>query len=262
MIKPEPTPTTASSLPARKITRQQLAAHCGLSVRLIDELTSTGVLGHFKIGKSVRYDLAEAESDLRARFHVPARSRAPGREGCPQPSAPKPMSTVAPAPRQDSLPHEVDHGSKEHRETHGGGLRTSLPTTGNATTRPAPGREGCPQPSAPKPMSSEPPAPRQDSLPHEVDHGSKEHRETHGGGLRTSLPTTGNATARPAPGREGCPQPSAPKPMSSDPPAPRQDSLPHEVDHGRKEHRETHGGGLRTSLPTTGNATTTLTPQA
>ncbi len=72
MNKPQPTSATASSLPARKITRQQLAAHCGLSVRQIDELTSTGVLGHFKIGKSVRYDLAEVEADLRARYHVPA----------------------------------------------------------------------------------------------------------------------------------------------------------------------------------------------
>ena len=62
--------TTASSLPARKITRKELAAHCGLCTRTIDELTRTGVLGHFKIGKSVRYDLAEVEATLRARFHV------------------------------------------------------------------------------------------------------------------------------------------------------------------------------------------------
>ncbi len=92
MNQPKPTSTTASSLPARKITRQQLAAHCGLSVRMIDELTSTGVLGHFKIGKAVRYDLAEVEADLRARYYVPAH----GREGCPQPSAPAATTTLNP----------------------------------------------------------------------------------------------------------------------------------------------------------------------
>jgi hypothetical protein len=61
---------TASSLPAGKITRKQLAAHCGLCVRSIDELTRSGVLGHYRIGKSVRYDLAEVEATLRERFHV------------------------------------------------------------------------------------------------------------------------------------------------------------------------------------------------
>jgi len=61
---------TASSLPAGKITRKQLAAHCGLCVRSIDELTRAGVLGHYRIGKSVRYDLAEVEATLRERFHV------------------------------------------------------------------------------------------------------------------------------------------------------------------------------------------------
>ena len=65
-----PTNSTASSLPAGKITRKQVAAHCGLCVRTIDELTRTGVLGHFKIGKAVRYDLAEVEATIRERFHV------------------------------------------------------------------------------------------------------------------------------------------------------------------------------------------------
>lgn len=65
-----PTHPTASSLPAGKITRKQLAAHCGLCVRSIDELTRSGVLGHYRIGKSVRYDLAEVEATLRQRFHV------------------------------------------------------------------------------------------------------------------------------------------------------------------------------------------------
>jgi len=61
---------TASSPPAGKITRKQLAAHCGLCVSRIDQLTRAGVLGHYRIGKSVRYDLAEVEATLRERFHV------------------------------------------------------------------------------------------------------------------------------------------------------------------------------------------------
>lgn len=65
-----PTHTSASGLPARKITRKQVAAHYGLCVRIIDNLTRSGVLGHYRIGKSVRYDLAEVEATLRARFHV------------------------------------------------------------------------------------------------------------------------------------------------------------------------------------------------
>jgi len=69
------TPTTASSLPDRKITRHELAVHCGLSLRTIDELTRNGVLAHFKIGKSVRYSLAEVEAALRERFHVKAKAR-------------------------------------------------------------------------------------------------------------------------------------------------------------------------------------------
>lgn len=67
------TNATASSLQAGKITRKELAVYCGLSVRTIDELTRSGVLGHFKIGKSIRYDLAEVEAALRERFHVGAR---------------------------------------------------------------------------------------------------------------------------------------------------------------------------------------------
>jgi hypothetical protein len=65
-----PTHSLASSLPAGKITRKQLAAHCGLCVSRIDQLTRAGVLGHYRIGKSVRYDLAEVEATLRQLFHV------------------------------------------------------------------------------------------------------------------------------------------------------------------------------------------------
>ncbi len=67
--------TIASSLPAGKITRKQLAAHCGLSLRTIDELTRNGVLPFFKIGKSIRYELPEVEVALRERFHVKAKAK-------------------------------------------------------------------------------------------------------------------------------------------------------------------------------------------
>lgn len=61
---------TTPSHPAEKKTRKQIAAHCGLSLRTIDELTRNGALPFFKIGKAVRYDLHEVESALRQRFHV------------------------------------------------------------------------------------------------------------------------------------------------------------------------------------------------
>lgn len=62
------------TIPIRKITRQQLAAHFGLSLRTVDALTAAGKLAHFKIGKAVRYDLAEVEAAMRARFHVRAKA--------------------------------------------------------------------------------------------------------------------------------------------------------------------------------------------
>lgn len=82
-----PTHHAASSLPAGKITRKQLAAHCGLCVSRIDQLTRAGVLGHYRIGKSVRYDLAEVEATLRELFHVqptaPGALAASGASGLP-----------------------------------------------------------------------------------------------------------------------------------------------------------------------------------
>jgi len=75
MSTPSPTDPATSSLPAGKINRKQLAVHCGLSLRYIDELTRNGVLGHFKIGKSIRYDLAEIEATLHERFHVQPKAR-------------------------------------------------------------------------------------------------------------------------------------------------------------------------------------------
>lgn len=75
-MKPDAIPTpAASSLPAGKITRKQLAIHCGLSLRYIDELVRNKVLPHFKIGKSIRFDLAECEAALRERFHVKPKAK-------------------------------------------------------------------------------------------------------------------------------------------------------------------------------------------
>ena len=68
-------PPAASSLVARKITRHELAAHQRISVRYVDELTRNGVLPFYKIGRSVRYDLAECETAVRERFYIRAKAR-------------------------------------------------------------------------------------------------------------------------------------------------------------------------------------------
>lgn len=57
------------------LTRKQIAARCGLSLRTIDDLISKAVLPFFKIGKSIRFDLAEVEAALRERFHVQPRAK-------------------------------------------------------------------------------------------------------------------------------------------------------------------------------------------
>jgi excisionase family DNA binding protein len=68
-------PPPAPSLTAPKITRHNLATHLSFSLRYVDELTHNGTIPFFKIGKSVRYDLAEVEAALRERFHVQAKTR-------------------------------------------------------------------------------------------------------------------------------------------------------------------------------------------
>ena len=65
----------APIVPEKKISRRELAVHLGLSLRTIDELTRNGVLPVFKIGKAVRYELAEVEAALRERFHIRAKAR-------------------------------------------------------------------------------------------------------------------------------------------------------------------------------------------
>lgn len=57
-----------------KVTRHQLAAHLALSLRYVDELTRCGKLPFFRIGKSIRYDVAEVEAALRSRFLVRAKA--------------------------------------------------------------------------------------------------------------------------------------------------------------------------------------------
>jgi excisionase family DNA binding protein len=64
-----------SSLYERKITRHELAVKQGISLRYVDELTRNGILPHYKIGRSVRYDLAECEASIRQRFYVRAKAR-------------------------------------------------------------------------------------------------------------------------------------------------------------------------------------------
>ncbi len=77
----------ASTLPPRKITRHDLAEQFSLSLRTVDELTRKGVLPFFKIGKSIRYDLAEVEAALRDRYHVRAKVRKSSGKSEPYPSA-------------------------------------------------------------------------------------------------------------------------------------------------------------------------------
>jgi len=104
-----PSNSTASSPLAGKINRKQVAAYCGLCVRTIDELTRTGVLGHFRIGKSIRYDLAEVEATLRERFHVGGQgaSASKGGAGCPQPAASKPKVTAKRKNCQENMPPTI-----------------------------------------------------------------------------------------------------------------------------------------------------------
>ena len=191
--------TQASAQPGGMLSRQQLAAHWGLSVRTIDELTRHGVLGYYKIGKVIRYDLAEVESAMRSRFHVPGSPAqgvpAPGRAGCPQPAAPKPTVTAPTTPRQENLHPALDQADAESQQPPGGGLRTSLPTSGGAVSHPAPGRAGCPQPAASKPIVTAPTTPRQENLHHALDQADTESQQPPGGGLRTSLPTSGGPPA-------------------------------------------------------------------
>lgn len=68
-------PLIASAVTGQKITRHTLAALLSFSLRYVDELTHKGTIPFFKIGKSVRYDLAEVEAALRERFHVQAKTR-------------------------------------------------------------------------------------------------------------------------------------------------------------------------------------------
>ncbi len=167
---PTQTPT-ASSLTAGKITRKQLAAHCGLCVRTIDELTRRGVLGHYKIGKAVRYDLPEVEGVLRERFHVGAQV---GQAVLSPPSSEPRGSGEEPTFRKNLRPAIHDEQTAaaaanagalscdEDQETLDGGLSTNRPTSGAAAKA---GALSC-----------------------------DEDQETLGGGWRTNRPTSGAAS--------------------------------------------------------------------
>ncbi|MBE7496863.1 MAG: helix-turn-helix domain-containing protein [Verrucomicrobiaceae bacterium] len=67
--------TSAAEALCTKVTRHELAQRLRLSLRYVDELTRSGVLPYFKIGRSVRYDLAECEAVFRERFYVRAKAR-------------------------------------------------------------------------------------------------------------------------------------------------------------------------------------------
>lgn len=71
----------SASGPAVKITRKECASHTRLSLRYIDQLTVDGVLPHYRIGRAIRYDLAEVEAALRERFHVQAKERKQNAKG-------------------------------------------------------------------------------------------------------------------------------------------------------------------------------------
>jgi predicted DNA-binding transcriptional regulator AlpA len=70
-----PLATESFALPSNKITRLQLASLLALSLRTVDEYTRRGIFPHYKIGKSVRYDVSEIQVVLTERYHVRAKAR-------------------------------------------------------------------------------------------------------------------------------------------------------------------------------------------
>jgi excisionase family DNA binding protein len=58
--------------PKSYLSRSQLAAVLGLSLRTIDNLLAAGTLPHFRIGKCIRFDLSEVEETLRRTCRVEA----------------------------------------------------------------------------------------------------------------------------------------------------------------------------------------------
>lgn len=75
------------AIPTHKITRREAATHTALSLRYIDELTRNGTLPHFKIGKSIRYDIDELDAALRERFHVKSKAKKNASTGTRAPSS-------------------------------------------------------------------------------------------------------------------------------------------------------------------------------
>ncbi len=58
----------------KKITRKELAAHLGLSLRTVDNLVTSGRIPYLKLGRAVRFDLSEVEAALREKFTVTAKA--------------------------------------------------------------------------------------------------------------------------------------------------------------------------------------------
>ena len=66
---------TNASHPLPKATRQDVAAALNISLRTVDDLTAKGRLPFYRIGRAVRFDLAEVESYLRRTAYVAAQTR-------------------------------------------------------------------------------------------------------------------------------------------------------------------------------------------
>jgi len=54
------------------VTRAKLADHLHLSIRTIDNYVKDGTLPHYRIGKSIRFNLEEVHAILQKKFHVKA----------------------------------------------------------------------------------------------------------------------------------------------------------------------------------------------
>ncbi len=288
---PTQTPT-ASSLTAGKITRKQLAAHCGLCVRTIDELTRRGVLGHYKIGKAVRYDLPEVEGVLRERFHVGAQV---GQAVLSPPSSEPRGSGEEPTFRKNLRPAIHDEQTAaaaanagalscdEDQETLGGGWRTNRPTSGAPTCPAQVGRAVLSPPSSEPRGSGEEQIFQEDLRPaiHDVQTAAAKagagalscdgDQETLGGGWRTNRPTECRAPACPAQVGQAVLSPPSSEPRGSgEEPTFRKNLRPAIHDEQTAaaaaaaaanagalscdEDQETLDGGLSTNRPTSGAA--------
>jgi phage terminase Nu1 subunit (DNA packaging protein) len=68
--------TNTKSPPPPLLTKKQLAEHCSVSTRCLDNWMRDSIVPFRKIGKLVRFDLDAVEEALR-RFNVPAKNKKP-----------------------------------------------------------------------------------------------------------------------------------------------------------------------------------------